>query len=369
MSTTYKAAAIGRTGAGNFGHGLHLAYQDNLRVEFVAVADPDEKGRSKAQQESGALRAYADYTEMLAEEELDIVSVCPRWTDCHREMVLACLEAGAHVYCEKPITANLAEGDEIVDRADALGKKIAVSHQGVYLPNVQLVKKLLDEGKIGDVQAIYAHGKQDRRGGGEDMITLGTHLFNMMRYFAGPVSWMSAHVTTDGREIEPGDVRDPTEPVGLVAGDCVNSYFAFASGVAGFFDSRKDQAGEEGHRMGMDILGSQGIISIGGGSGTDPTLYPHTAFRPTEGDKKWVPIGEPFTGELLHLGNQLAIIDLIDAIESDREPISSGRGAVAALEMILGAYESQISGARVIFPMANREHPLVRFAKAGSDVR
>ena len=54
----------------------------------------------------------------------------------------------------------------------------------------------------------------------------------------------------------------------------------------------------------------------------------------------------------------LAIADLIDAIEQDREPVSSARDAVAALEMILGAYEAQISGARVAMPMARREHPL-----------
>ena len=48
---TYKAAAIGHTGAGGFGHGLHLAYEGNEGVEFVAVSDPDEEGRAKAQQE------------------------------------------------------------------------------------------------------------------------------------------------------------------------------------------------------------------------------------------------------------------------------------------------------------------------------
>ena len=57
-------------------------------------------------------------------------------------------------------------------------------------------------------------------------------------------------------------------------------------------------------------------------------------------------------------GNRRAILDLIDAIENDREPISSARGARWALEMILGAYASQISEARVIFPMGTRSHPL-----------
>ncbi|MBT4499920.1 MAG: hypothetical protein HOC74_19485, partial [Gemmatimonadetes bacterium] len=57
-------------------------------------------------------------------------------------------------------------------------------------------------------------------------------------------------------------------------------------------------------------------------------------------------------------GNRLAIIDLIEAIETDREPLSSAADAVAALEMILGAYASQISGNRVEMPVTRR-HPLV----------
>ena len=61
----------------------------------------------------------------------------------------------------------------------------------------------------------------------------------------------------------------------------------------------------------------------------------------------------------LATGNRLAIVDLIDAVEQDREPVSSARDAVGALEMILGAYESQISGGRVAMPMERREHPLV----------
>ncbi len=354
----YRAAAIGRTGGGNYGHGLHLAYRGLENVEFVAVADPDDAGREKAKAETGAQRAYDDYHEMLAAEELDMVSVCPRWVDCHLEMALACIEAGCHVYCEKPIAMSLEDGDRMVEAAERAGLKMAVAHQGVYLPGVQTIKRMLNEGRIGQVQAIYSHGKQDSRGGGEDMIVLGTHLFNMMRYFVGDVAWMFAHVTTDGHEITPRDVHEATEPVGLVAGDCINSYFAFRNGVSGFFDTRRDQAGG-GKRYGMEIVGSQGMISLRGGTASDAAIYPYPLWMPSDTSQKWEPLELDDTP--LYTGNQLAIVDLVDAIENDREPLSSGRAAVAALEMILGAYESQITGERVIFPIGNRKHPLERF--------
>lgn len=360
-SGKYRAAAIGRRGRGDYGHGLHLAYQGLEQVEFVAVADPDEAGRRSAQEQTGASRAYADYRQMLAEERPDLVSVCPRWTDCHLEMVLACLEAGAHVYCEKPMTWNLADGDRIVEAAATAGRKVAVAHQGVYLPRIQGVRRALADGVVGRISAIYAHGKQDSRGGGEDMIVLGTHLLNMMRFFAGDVEWLSAHVTAEGRELRVTDVHEGGEPVGPVAGDHVDSYFAFRGGVSGFFDSRRNQAGG-GRRYGMEIAGTEGIISLRGGTGGELMIYRHPVFLPAETGWGWELL-EIAPDATLADGNRLAILDLIAAAEEDREPRSSARDALAALEMILGAYESQITGARVYMPMSRR-HPLKAWQEA-----
>ena len=353
----YRAAAIGRTGRGNWGHGLHLGLKNHPRIEVVAVADEDAEERQAKQAELAAPRAYADWREMLAAEQPEVVTVGPRWTDCHLEMVLACLEVGAHVYCEKPMTWSLAEGDQIVAKAKATGLKVAVAHQGAYLPLIRHVKEVLAQGRIGEVLAIRAHGKQDRRGGGEDMIVLGTHSFNMMRLFAGDVAWMTAHVTHEGRALTVGDVREATEPVGPVAGDYINSYFAFKNGVSGSFDSRKYAEGG-GQRMGMEIEGSEGVIALRGGGSGPAMLYPHPVFDAADASQQWIPLDE-VADEALSTGNDLAVADLIDAAETDREPLSSARDAVAALEMILGAYEAEITGGRVAFPMQRREHPLV----------
>ncbi len=353
---TYRAAAIGHTGAGNFGHGLHTVYNHLDNVELVAIADPGAAGREKAMADTGAARGYADYRDMLDKEELDIVSVCPRWVPEHLAMVTACLEAGCNVYCEKPMTMSLADGDKIVENAAARGLKVAVAHQAVYLPATHAIKQMLDDGKIGTVQAIYASGKQDHRGGGEDMITLGTHTFNMMRFFVGDVAWMQSHVTINGKEVAHSDAHEPTEPVGPVAGDCVNSYFAFKNGVSGFFSSRRDQAGSG--RYGMEIVGTEGIFSLRGDVANRLMVYPYPVLLPSNPAQEWQALeldDTPFSQ-----GNEFAIRDLIDAIENDRKPISAAEDAVAALEMILGAYHSQLTGQRVPFPIANREHPLSR---------
>ncbi|RLS43212.1 MAG: gfo/Idh/MocA family oxidoreductase, partial [Planctomycetota bacterium] len=88
----YKVAIIGSTGRGDYGHGLDAVWKDFDDCEVVAVADSDPQGRDKAIPRTGAAKGYADYREMLEKERPQIVAVCPRWVDQHREMMLACAE-------------------------------------------------------------------------------------------------------------------------------------------------------------------------------------------------------------------------------------------------------------------------------------
>ena len=113
------------------------------------------------------------------------------------------------------------------------------------------------------------------------------------------------------------------------------------------------------------LLGCGGQSSVGvGGEQAVKDAPPLPGWAPSDPSQKWQQLEIDDTP--LYTGNQFAIVDLIDAIEHDREPLSSGHDAVAALEMILGAYESQITGKRVTFPMKNRKHPLERFGATGS---
>src|SRR5437867_1478751 len=91
---TYRVAVIGRTGRGDYGHDLDTVWLDVPDVEVVAVADESPAGLAKAMDRLRAKTSYADYRDMLAREKPDVVSIAPRWLDCHRDMLLACVEAG-----------------------------------------------------------------------------------------------------------------------------------------------------------------------------------------------------------------------------------------------------------------------------------
>jgi predicted dehydrogenase len=168
FAAPYRAAVIGRTGKGNYGHGLDIAMMNQPKLTLVAVADEDPKGRADAAKRLKVDHAYADYREMLDREKPQFVAVAPRWIDCHREMIVACAERGIHVFSEKPLAPTLADCDAIVSACERAHTKLAIAFQTRYSPRYERVKELIASGAIGEVLELRGRGKEDRRGGGED---------------------------------------------------------------------------------------------------------------------------------------------------------------------------------------------------------
>src|SRR5262249_42288582 len=132
----FRAAIIGHTGHGDYGHEHDLIFSGRDNIQVVAVADPAESGRARAAQRSHALRQYGDYRQMLDKEKPQLVCVAPRWTDEHFAMARTALEVGAHVYIEKPFTQTLAEADRLLALAAKVELRIVVAHQMRLAPNV-----------------------------------------------------------------------------------------------------------------------------------------------------------------------------------------------------------------------------------------
>src|SRR6266853_144694 len=156
MPRQYRVAVIGRTGRGNYGHCLDIVWRQFDNVTILAVADENEQGRLAAQKRIGARNVYADYREMLKQERPHIVSVADRHLDQHRDMVIACAEAGASIFLEKPICRSLQEADEMVAACEKHHVKLAIAHQTRYSPRLQRVKEMIHEGKLGDILEIRA---------------------------------------------------------------------------------------------------------------------------------------------------------------------------------------------------------------------
>lgn len=367
MAPKYRAAIIGRTGQGDYGHGLDVVYNGMPQVTVVAVADPDAAGRAACAARTRAARQFADYREMLEAVKPDLVSVGPRWIDCHHDMVMACVAAGVKgIYCEKPFARTLAEADALVEGCRKAGVHLAVAHQNRAVPYLDHVKQLVRQGAIGKLMRVRGKGKDDSRGGAQDLIVLGTHVLDQMRAVAGDPLWVSGHVRQDGRELARADVKEGGERLGPIGGNNLSGYFAFPDGVAGSFDSYVSRG--SGRFMGIWLEGTEGTITLHGGFDKQAYLCKTPQWTPELGASGWEritlpewdngPDGHRRSGaELLTLANQRMVQGLIDCIEKGGTHFSSGADARWAMEMYFGIPESQRTGARIPLPMQTRQNP------------
>jgi predicted dehydrogenase len=372
-STTLRAGVIGATGRGNYGHGLGETFTALERTRVVAVADADAAGGAEAQQRMDAARHYLDYREMLDREQLDLVAVTPRWTDQRRAMVVAAAEAGVKgIYCEKPFAATLADADAMLEACDRHGVRMVVAHRRGAVPELR-VKELVDAGEIGDIQVMRGHGKGDHRAGSLDLMILGTHILDGIRYVADSnVAWAHGHVTQDGRALTRDDIREGDEGVGLLAGNRVAAYYVFENGLTAHYESFQgypEDANDHNRHLGFEVYGTKGIVSIRNSPAGELYLHRHDLWVPDTDTRRWERIRFPEweQSNVTVASNSLIVEELLAAIDEDREirRVSSGHDARAALEMIMAVHESNRLGTRVAFPLANRDNPYATWQAAG----
>jgi predicted dehydrogenase len=366
---TLRVAAIGRTGRGDRGHAIDELWKELPGVAVVAVADESPEGLAKATERHGldAKAGFADWRRMLAEVKPDIVAICMRHVDCHAEMALAAAEAGVRgIFMEKPFVRTLAEADAVIAACRRSGTKLSVAFVNRHSPTYGAVRELVETGRIGKVLELRGRGKEDRRGGGEDMWVLGAHVFDLMADLAGGPRWCSAVVTQTGRGIGKDDAIDGPEGLGLIAGDSIAAMFGMADGPTAYFASTRE-AGLKQPNFGLTIAGTNGAIQIW------PDRLPHAYFRAAplwrvDRDVPWQPIGPEGIEEEAPSGvdrsveragwGRRAAFDLVDAILTDREPETGMYAGRTSVEMTAAVYASALSGRRIDLPLADRSNPL-----------
>jgi predicted dehydrogenase len=337
------------------------------RAQVVALADADEAGRQKALARTKAPVGYADYREMLDKEKLDIVAIGPRWLDQHRDMCVAAAEHGCHIFMEKPFSRDLQEADEIVRACEMRHCKLAIAHQTRWSPPVHVARREIRNGFIGRVLELRARGKEDaNRGGGEDLWVLGSHVLDLMRFFAGDPETCSATVLNQGHLATKVDVQPGREGIGPLTGDGISATYRLPDGATGYFASYRRAAGNP-PRFGLTIYGTEGILEVLTGHPAPCHVLQDASWSPGRSGKQWVKISsagigqpEPTKNEGLHGGNVLAVNDLIDCIaDPGRQPLCGLYDARWTVEMIAGVFEShRQGGAPVTLPLKSRTNPL-----------
>ena len=242
---------------------------------------------------------------------------------------------------------------------------MAVAHNTRHSPIVRVIKGLSRDGRIGDVLEVRIRGKEDsRRGGGEDLWVLGTHMLDLADMLFGAVESCFATVRENGEPVSKKHVKPGNEGIGPLAGDHIQATYQFKNGVNGFFASKRG-AGGSPTRFGLRIVGSKGQIHLQSGYGRTAYILEDSSWSPGQSGSKWQPISsngvgkpEAITSDSHDGGNTSAAIDLISSIENERQPLSSMYNARAATELIVAVFESHRLGQPVTLPLKTRENPL-----------
>ena len=318
------------------------AYSSVQDTHLVAGCDlrSDRRGDFKRQWSELApdLRVYRDHHEMLAAEELDVVSVVTS-DDAHAQIVVDAVEAGVRgILCEKPIATTLADADRMIAATERAGIPMLVNHTRRWMSPWLQVARLTRAGTIGPVRRIVAS-----QGGPRAMLfRTGTHICDSIVWFAAarPLSVQALPepgLESYGPRYAGDGGRDPgTDPA-------LSVLIEFENGVRAFWNMCKtmpqvydtDIYGEKGCIRGRTFPGDEITITVDLGNHRLATM---TLDR-DQHTRGW------FAG---------CVGELVSLVRDGGKPSSGGREARTSLEIMLAALQSQSRGGeRIALPIAD----------------
>jgi len=314
------------------------AYDKHPATEIVAGCDIDKKRLRAFKKRWKVKSLYEDYREMLAKEDLDFVSIAA-WTDLHCRMVIDSAKSGIKgIYCEKPISLTLKEADSMLRFCRKYNTKLIINHERRWDTFYLKAKELIEKGDIGEIRTIVGNALSDKPGkvkrdsfGGGALFHDGTHLTDLLRFFAGEAKWVIGYEERSyGKKyIEDtafGMIHFKNGIHAAIEGGGVRKYFNFE----------------------LDIQGSDGRILIGNDI---RELYRAKTSKRFTGFTELEKVDFPVTGKRDN-PYVAGVHDLINAVENGKESSSNGTDGRKALEIIMAIYKSaELGGIKVTLPL------------------
>jgi len=310
------------------------AYEAFGRTKIVAASDISAENLQSFQERHSVPAGYLDYREMLAKEDLDLVSVCT-WIGLHPEATIAAAQAKPKgILCEKPMALSLPEADAMLDACRENRVTLAVDHQRRLGRPFAMAKERLQSGQIGELLRLEGYVP------GGNLLDWGTHWIDMFFFYLDqqPVEWVMAMA----------DRQTERALFGVEVEDHSITHYQFRDGCRAYLEIGVPIKGQPANRL----IGSEGMIEVGVTGG------PSVRVR-GQGQGSWE---VPEMAEGIHgfIHFQQSVAELVAAIEEGRVPRHSGANARQATEVILAGYESIYRRARVPLPLDVADNPIRR---------
>ncbi|MEM0444796.1 MAG: Gfo/Idh/MocA family oxidoreductase [Nitrososphaerota archaeon] len=349
---------IGLVGCGVIANAHLNAYSLMGDVEVVALCDAVESSAVRAARQYGVARVYLDYDDFLKKCEMDIVDICVP-TQFHRDFIVKALEAGKHVFCEKPLAANLREADEVIDAQKSSDRLVFIGQSNRYLPIALKAKQIQREGGLGDVILVRAAHRFDNplerwaespdqskyhwEKGGGPIIDSGVHCADLCNWFSGG---RPASVTADG-------IRQPRA---LPFFTSAHIHIEYENGVHGIVIVNRQTRGYPQYERYLEVIGSSrrvwGFDNFYRQSIIPNSLSLRSLFPAKNGPKEKPTAHRQFVEYLPALSEIYAeLLDFVKALSSGRPPPIRLEEARSALEICVAAEKSVREGREVELPL------------------
>ena len=258
------------------------------RGEISAVCGQDPKRLRSIAKKYQIEKTFTDYREMIDNGNLDAVIVASP-DDLHFPMVMKALNTGLHVLCEKPLATNVQQAQVLLEKADQVGVVHMVLFTWRWMPAYQYLHKLISEGYLGECYQCYmsffvSSGRNaqeykwqyDAKRSTGIISGLGSHIFDLARWFLGDVSRVNANFSTFADSLRHNEGSSPTNDVASILLEFKNRSQGViqVSGMAYLGDRRFEQRivlhGSHGTlEAKMDFEGSEQGIRLKGGRISD----------------------------------------------------------------------------------------------------
>lgn len=327
----YRAGVIG---CGEIGRTHVELYREHERTDLVAVADVNPDALETVGDRFSVAGTYETHERLLAEEDLDVVSICT-WHATHADVTIDAAESGVDgIFCEKPMATSLGEAEEMIRAAERNGAKLTVEHNRRFDPVNEKARALIADGAIGDPQVAVASTT-------DGLLNWGTHMIDHARYLLGDpeTEWVIGQIERETDRYERGE---PIED------RCVGQV-GLGNGAQLTFECDLPDS---------ELLGEPNTLVVYGSEGQIVPRSPLTVIN-GEGRTELSPEADR-TGKVAHLD------ELIEWMEGDRsDHRCSGVQARNTVEIMMSIYESLRTTGLVRTPLRTRANPLKVMLDAG----
>ncbi len=350
--------------AGVIGLGVGKSHAEGYRLSphstLAAFCDTNEERlREFAQKYDVPPEAcYTDYHTMLANANLDIVSVCLP-NALHAPASIAALEAGVHVLCEKPLATNTAEAQAMIDAARRSGKHLLVCYNYRFRADSQWLYNMIHKGALGTIYHIYASWRRETgipgwglfgdkaMSGGGALIDLGVHVLDLALWLMDfpAVKTVSGEVRTVFAPQKRKMWRQPNvEPAAFEVEDGAVGFLRLANGANMFLQATwGEHTLPNEDRIRVEVQGSEGtaILDIANYR-REETLRLYTE---SEGEPVVIsPVVRWTAPAYSHVG---LVLDTVEKIANGETPTTDGTQGLVDVQVLDAMYASAQAGREV----------------------